>query len=175
MVVKAGSAVTSVRPGDTVVACSAAFCGRCDWCLRGQSQHCAIKRGSRDPETPPRLTAAGHEVHAFVGLGGFASHMLLSDQSVVRVPEGMPAGVAALLGCAVLTGMGAVRHRADVRYGDTAAIIGCGGVGLNAIQGARLAGAARVIAVDLSAAKLDRAAQFGATDLVDASKDDPVG
>jgi S-(hydroxymethyl)glutathione dehydrogenase / alcohol dehydrogenase len=175
VVVKAGSAVTSVRPGDMVVACSAAFCGRCDWCLRGQPQHCAVKRGARDPQAPPRLTAAGHEVHAFVGLGGFASHMLLSDQSVVKVAEGMPAGVAALLGCAVLTGMGAVRHRAGVRYGDTVAIIGCGGVGLNAVQGARLAGAARVIAVDLSAAKLDRAAQFGATDLIDASADDPVG
>jgi S-(hydroxymethyl)glutathione dehydrogenase/alcohol dehydrogenase len=174
LVERVGDAVRSVQPGDLVVACSAAFCGNCSWCLRGQPQHCDTKRGSRGPTAPPRLTDRDHEVHAFVGLGGFASQMLLSDQSVVPVPETMPPGVAALLGCAVLTGMGAVRHRAKVRYGETVAVIGCGGVGLNAVQGARLAGASRVVAVDLNPAKLDRATRFGATDLVNAAQEDPV-
>ena len=100
--------------------------------------------------------------------------MLVSEQAVVRLPGEMPLDKAALLGCAVLTGVGAVRNRARVAAGETVAVIGCGGVGLNAVQGARLVGASRVIAVDLNPAKLERARQFGATDVVDASQADPV-
>jgi S-(hydroxymethyl)glutathione dehydrogenase/alcohol dehydrogenase len=121
-----------------------------------------------------RLTRGGEEVHAFVGLGGFATHMLVSERALVRLPDEMPLDKGALLGCAVLTGVGAVRHRANVQAGQTVAVIGCGGVGLNAVQGARLVGASRIVAVDLNPAKLERARQFGATDLVDASSVDPV-
>ncbi len=175
LVQQAGAAVTLVRPGDLVVACASAFCGQCNWCLSGHPQHCLSKGQARPEHTRPRLTSAdGREVYAFVGLGGFATHMLVSGQSVVKVPNAMPPAAAALLGCAVLTGLGAVRHRAAVRTGETVAVVGCGGVGLNVLQAARLAGAARVIAIDLSPAKLDRAVRFGATDVIDASRADPV-
>jgi S-(hydroxymethyl)glutathione dehydrogenase/alcohol dehydrogenase len=173
IVERVGAHVTTVRPGDHVVGSASAFCGHCTWCLRGLTQHCADKGQARADGTA-RLTRGGAQVHPYVGLGGFASHMLVSERAVVRLPEEMPLDKGALLGCAVLTGIGAVRNGARVRAGQTVAVIGCGGVGLNAVQGARLVGAARVIAVDLSAAKLERAREFGATDVVDASVDDPV-
>ena len=172
IVERVGADVTSVRPGDHVVGSASAYCGRCTWCLRGLTQHCADKGQTRADGTP-RLIRDGVEVHAYVGLGGFATHMLVSERAVVRLPDEMPLDKGALLGCAVLTGIGAVRNGARVRAGQTVAVIGCGGVGLNAVQGARLVGASRVIAVDLSAAKLERAREFGATDVVDASRRRP--
>jgi len=173
VVERVGVAVTGFAPGDHVVGAASACCGRCGCCLRGLTQHCADK-GLTRTGGGARLTRAGAEVHAFVGLGGFADHMLVSERALVRLPPEMPLDQAALLGCAVLTGMGAVRHRARVRPGQTVAVIGCGGVGLNAVQAARLAGAARIVAVDLNPAKLERARQFGATDVVNAAADDPV-
>jgi S-(hydroxymethyl)glutathione dehydrogenase/alcohol dehydrogenase len=173
IVERIGAAVTTVRPGDHVVSSASAFCGRCSWCLRGLTQHC-VDKGQDRADHSARLTRAGEQVHAYVGLGGFASHMLLSERAVVRLPDAMPLDKGALLGCAVLTGIGAVRNAARVAAGQTVAVIGCGGVGLNAIQGARLVGAARIVGVDLNAAKLERATEFGATDVVDASSDDPV-
>ena len=173
VVVRVGADVRSVQPGDPVVGSASAYCGVCLWCLRGLTQHCVDKGVARDGG-PPRLSRAGNEVHAFVGLGGFATHMLVSEQAIVRLPVEMPLDKAALLGCAVLTGVGVVRNRARVAAGETVAVIGCGGVGLNAVQAARLVGASRVIAVDLNPAKLERARQFGATDVVDASQADPV-
>lgn len=168
-----GAAVRTLRPGDHVVGTASAYCGVCDRCLRGQPQHC-VDKGQARADGTARLHRDGAPVHAFVGLGGFATHMLVSERALVRLPDEMPLDRAALLGCAVLTGIGAVRHRARVGVGDTVVVIGCGGVGLNAVQGARLCGAARIIAVDLNAAKLERARLFGATDVVDAGRDDPV-
>ena len=168
-----GSAVTMFAPGDHVVGAASAYCGTCAYCLRGLTQHCANK-GLTRTGGGARLTRDGAEVHAFVGLGGFADHMLVSERALVRLPDEMPLDKGALLGCAVLTGVGAVRHRANVQSGQTVAVIGCGGVGLNAIQAARLVGAGRIVAVDLNAAKLERAREFGATDIVDAGNDDPV-
>ncbi len=173
IVEQVGTDVTTVRPGDHVVGSASAYCGRCTWCLRGLTQHCTDK-GQARADGSPRATRDGAEVHPYVGLGGFATHMLVSERAVVKLPEEMPLDKGALLGCAVLTGVGAVRNGARVQAGQTVAVIGCGGVGLNAVQGARLVGASRIIAVDLSAAKLERARQFGATDVVDASADDPV-
>lgn len=173
VVERAGSAVTGFRAGDHVVGAASAYCGQCAYCLRGLTQHCADKGLTRSTGGA-RLLRDGAEVHAFVGLGGFAEHMLVSERALVRLPEEMPLDKGALLGCAVLTGIGAVRHRAGVQSGQSVAVIGCGGVGLNAVQGARLVGASRVIAVDLSPAKLERACEFGATDVVDASADDAV-
>ena len=173
IVEEVGSEVTYVKPGDHVVLCASAFCGTCRWCMQGQPQHCENKNHSR-PDGTPRLTHDGGPVEPFVGLGGFAEQMLVHERAVVKVPEDMPLDRAALLGCAVITGLGAARHAAKVQVGDTVAVIGCGGVGLNAIQGARLAGASRIIAVDRLAAKLDLATTFGATDVVDASTTDPV-
>ena len=173
IVERVGSAVTAFAPGDHVVGAASAYCGRCVHCLRGLTQHCTDK-GLTRTGGGARLTRGGDEVHAFVGLGGFADHMLVSERALVRLPDEMPLDKGALLGCAVLTGVGAVRHRANVQSGQTVAVIGCGGVGLNAVQAARLVGASRIIAVDLSVAKLERAREFGATDVVDASVDDPV-
>ena len=173
VVERVGSAVTGFAPGDHVVGAASACCGRCACCLRGLTQQCTDK-GLTRTGGGARLTRGGEEVHAFVGLGGFADHMLVSERALVRLPAGMPLDKAALLGCAVLTGVGAVRHRARVAPGQTVAVIGCGGVGLNAIQAARLSGASRIVAVDLNPAKLGRASQFGATDLVNAAADDPV-
>ena len=173
IVEQVGTDVTTVRPGDHVVGSASAYCGRCTWCLRGLTQHCTEK-GQARADGSARATRDGAEIHPYVGLGGFATHMLVSERAVVKLPEEMPLDKGALLGCAVLTGVGAVRNGARVQAGQTVAVIGCGGVGLNAVQGARLVGASRIIAVDLSAAKLDRARQFGATEVVDASADDPV-
>jgi S-(hydroxymethyl)glutathione dehydrogenase/alcohol dehydrogenase len=133
-----------------------------------------LDKGQARADGSPRLFRDGGQVHAFVGLGGFADHMLVSQRALVRIPPEMPLDKAALLGCAVLTGMGAVLHRARVRVGQTVAVIGCGGVGLNAVQAARLAGARTIIAVDINPAKLERARVFGATDTVDASRLDSV-
>lgn len=173
VVEQVGSDVHDIAIGDHVVGSASAFCGRCLWCLRGQTQHC-VDKGNARPDATPRMTLAGAPVHAFSGLGGFATHMLVRAGALVTVPDEMPLDQAALLGCAVLTGIGAVRHRARVAVGETVAVIGCGGVGLNVIQAAKLAGAQRIVAIDVVPAKLRRAALFGATDLVDASATDPV-
>jgi S-(hydroxymethyl)glutathione dehydrogenase/alcohol dehydrogenase len=169
-----GSAVTYVRPGDRVVACLSAFCGTCEWCMRGLLQHCSDKRRSRPAGQPPRLTLDGANVDAFVGLGGFAEMMLVHERAVVKLPDEMPLDRAALLGCSIITGMGAVLNTAKVQPGQTVVVLGCGGVGLHAVQAARYAGASQVIAVDRVAGKLDMARELGATHAVDATAGDPV-
>ncbi|MEY9212210.1 Zn-dependent alcohol dehydrogenase [Thermobifida halotolerans] len=174
IVERVGSAVTYVRPGDPVAACASAFCGVCRWCMRGELQHCERKRRSRPPGQPPRLCRGDTPVEPFVGLGGFAEQLLVHESALVRLPEEMPLDRAALLGCSVITGVGAVRNAAKVQVGQTVAVIGCGGVGLNVVQGARIAGAAQIIAVDRLADKLALAREFGATHTVDAGTTDPV-
>lgn len=174
VVEEVGSDVTYVQPGDHVVMCASAFCGTCRWCMRGQSQKCENKKYNRADGSPRLTYRDGVTVDSGGGLGGYAEQVLCYERAVVKLPKEMPLDRAALLGCAVITGVGAVRNGAKVQSGDTVAVIGCGGVGLNAIQGARLVGAARIIAVDLLAAKLDMARTFGATDVVDGSATDPV-
>lgn len=169
-----GRDVTYVSPGDPVATCASSFCGHCRWCQIGELQHCENKGRTRPQGQPPRLTQDGTAVEPFVGLGGFAEYLLVHERTLVKLPEEMPLDRAALLGCAGITGLGAVRHAAKVRAGQTVAVIGCGGVGLNAIQGARLVGAARIIAVDRIPEKLKLAEKLGATDVVDASSMDPV-
>ena len=169
-----GRNVTYVRPGDHVATCASSFCGTCRWCQRGTLQHCENKGRSRPEDRPPRLSLGAVGVEPFVGLGGFAEQLLVHERTLVKLPAEMPLDKAALLGCAGITGLGAVRHAAQVRPGDTVAVIGCGGVGLNAVMGARLVGASRIIAIDRIPAKLELARRLGATDTVDASQTDAV-
>ncbi|MGH9134746.1 MAG: Zn-dependent alcohol dehydrogenase [Ilumatobacteraceae bacterium] len=171
-----GSAVRSISSGDRVVTCLLAGCGTCPACYRGQPGQCRNTDAIRRPVgAPPRLvTADGRAVTAMGGVGGLAERVLMDERGVIAIPAEVPAESAAILGCAVVTGLGAVFHVARVEPGDSVAVIGCGGVGLNVIQGARIAGAARIVAIDTNPQKLPLAGQLGATDLVDASAADPV-
>ncbi|WP_411732731.1 Zn-dependent alcohol dehydrogenase [Paeniglutamicibacter sp.] len=168
-----GAGVTYVSPGDRVVTFPLPFCGECDECMLGRPNLCSAKP-NRTPEDAPRVRSRGQAVGTYSFVGGFAEKMLVHERSVVRIPDEVPIEVAALLGCGVVTGVGAVANTAKVKPGETVAVIGCGGVGLNVIQGARLAGAGRIIAIDRVASKLDHARKMGATDVIDASLVDPV-
>jgi S-(hydroxymethyl)glutathione dehydrogenase/alcohol dehydrogenase len=163
-----------VRPGDHVVACLSVYCGHCPYCLSGRLALCEEPERGRTQDEPSRLTLDGVPLEQFARVGGFAEQMLLHENGVVRIRTDMPLDRAALIGCAVTTGFGAVVHTARMPPGSTVAVIGCGGVGLNSVQGAVVAGASRIIAVDTVAWKLELARSFGATDLVDASEEDPV-
>lgn len=169
-----GSDVTMFAPGDHVIGCLSIFCGRCKYCLSGRPVLCTRQGLERTAEQPPRLSRDGERIHQFLRLSAFAEWMLVNENTLVKIPEEMPLDRAALIGCAVTTGLGAVFNTAKVPAGSTVAVIGCGGVGLNCVQGAALAGAGRVIAVDTNPGKLELARDFGATDLVDATKGDPV-
>jgi S-(hydroxymethyl)glutathione dehydrogenase / alcohol dehydrogenase len=170
-----GTDVTYVQVGDHVTACQY-NCGHCRMCLTGHPHWCDQRGGGqRSREAAPRLTsAAGETVHGFADLATFAELMLVHEDSVVKLPEGMPLDAASLVSCGVMTGFGAVVNTAQVRPGASVAVIGCGGIGLNAVQAAYFSGAARVIAVDKLPSKLELAKRFGATDVVDASQTDPV-
>lgn len=169
-----GERVRHVAPGDPVVTCVSIFCGRCAQCLRGRPHLCAKQGVVRPPGAPPRLRQDGAPVHQFMELSCFAERMLVHENAVVKIARDVPLEKAALLGCSVVTGVGAVLHTARVEPGATVVVVGCGGIGLNAVQGARLAGARRIVAVDRVASKLELARAFGATDAVDASAGDPV-
>ena len=169
-----GADVREVAVGDHVVTCTSQFCGTCRTCAAGETWLCERRRQiGRTPDNPP-LRWGGQPLNALGSLGGLAEQMLVHRNALVAIPREIPLDRAALLGCAVLTGVGSVFNGARVRPGETVAVIGCGGVGLNIVQGARIAGAERIIAVDRQPAKLDLARVFGATDTVDASAADPV-
>ncbi|WFR73449.1 zinc-binding dehydrogenase [Prescottella defluvii] len=119
---------------------------------------------------PPRLHQGDTEVHQFLNVSSFAEQLLVHETAAVRINPEMPLDLAALIGCGVTTGLGAVLNKARVAPGDTVAVIGCGGIGLSAVQGARIAGASRIIAVDLNANKLETARTMGATDIIDGSQ-----
>lgn len=174
VVLAVGSEVRSVRPGDHVVGCLSAFCGHCADCVSGRLALCGTEETKRADYAPPRLSIGAERVHQFVNLSAFAQEMLVHENAVVAVSPDIPFDRAALLGCAVVTGAGAAINSAGIRPGQTVAVIGCGGVGLSAINGAAIAGAGRIIAIDRQSAKLDLARRFGATDCV-AARHDPVG
>lgn len=174
VVAAVGPNVTYVKAGDHVITCLSTFCGACPMCMRGRPVLCERQGVERTADQPPRLTYKGETVNQFARLGAFAEQMLVHEHSLVKVRHDMPLQQAALVGCAVTTGVGAVINTARIKAGSTVAILGCGGVGLNAVQGAALAGASKVIAIDRIAWKLELAKQFGATDVVDASEEDAV-
>ena len=162
-----GEGVTSIRPGDHVVLSWTPDCGHCFYCLRGKPNLCETFVGPIWAGTmldgTPRLSLDGKPVYHFCGLATFATHAVVPEQSCVAVRKDVPLTVAALVGCAVATGVGAAMYTASVRPGDSVVVFGCGGVGLSILQGAKLCGAQTLIAVDRNSAKLALSRQFGAT------------
>lgn len=178
IVTRVGPDVTSVVEGDHVVLSWVPSCGHCRWCLRDEAYLCASGQQAADAgrmlDGTTRLRHGDTDVHQMSALGTFAERVVVPVQSAVRISADVPFELAALVGCGVLTGIGAAIRTASIRAGDVIAVFGCGGVGLNVLQGARLAKAERIIAVDTSAAKLELAVRFGATDTVHSGQVDPV-
>ena len=174
IVEQVGSDVHYVKPGDHVITCLSVFCGHCEYCLTGHMSLCQEPETRRAPDQEPRISQKGAEIQQFANLGSFAEHMLVHEHAVAKIREDMPLDRAALIGCGVTTGVGAVIHTAKVEPGTTVAVIGCGGIGLSCINGAAIAGASRIIAVDMVPSKLDLARKFGATDVVNPGEVDAV-
>ncbi len=169
-----GSAVTDFAPGDHVIGCMSAWCGKCAHCLKGRPYLCGGASCQRGPDEKPRLSQNGAVMPQFANLSSFAEQMLTHERSLVKIRKDMPLDRAALIGCGVTTGLGAALNTVNIDPGSTCVVIGCGGVGLSAMQGAKIAGAGRVIAVDTQPFKLDLAMSMGATDVVNASEGDAV-
>jgi S-(hydroxymethyl)mycothiol dehydrogenase len=171
VVEEVGSDVTSVLPGDRVVAAWRAPCGDCPQCRRGDPRRCSSQLRAKR-----RLhrAADGALLTPVLRCGTFADHSVIHEACAVKVPEELPVEQAALLACGFSTGAGAALWATPVREGSSVAVIGCGGVGLAVVQGALLAGAEQIVAVDVAVDKLEHASALGATDVVDGSAGDPV-
>ncbi|MBC7630377.1 Zn-dependent alcohol dehydrogenase [Aeromicrobium sp.] len=175
VVLAVGPAVTAARVGDHVVACLVKFCGRCIECTSGHTFACSTPNSTlRSASEPPRLTYNGVAMEQAHGIGGFAEQSLVHENQLAVVSKEIPFTAACIIGCGTVTGAGAAINTAQVRPGDTVAVLGTGGVGLNTISGARLAGALRIIAIDVDDSKLEVARRFGATDVINATRADPV-
>ncbi|SRR6266853_1568529 len=175
IVAAVGPDVAQIRVGDHVVGSLAQSCGACPRCLSGRSFQCTHPELTlRRPTDPPRLSRNGVGLFQGLGLGGFAERALIHENQLAVVPKELPFAQAALLGCGVVTGAGSVLNTANVSAGDTVVIFGAGGVGLNAVSGARIAGASRIVVIDIQAKRLDEARRFGATDVIDSTKAKPV-
>ncbi len=169
-----GTEVTSVRPGDHVGACLSGFCGSCEQCLSGHPNLCVGGIVTRPESAPPRLSQRGEPFRQFIGISSYAERMLLHENSVVRIDPDLPLDRAALVGCGVLTGVGAALRSSGLEAGQTVAVFGCGGVGLSIVQGARIGGARQIIGLDVFDAKLEMAKRLGATHVVNSANEDPV-
>ncbi|MBK5307887.1 MAG: Zn-dependent alcohol dehydrogenase [Frankiaceae bacterium] len=167
-VISVGADVTSTTPGDRVVLCWAPPCGECWFCSEGEPWLC---ERSSDAAAAPYATYDGQDLYPGLSTAGFAEETVVSARAVLPVPDGVPLDQAALVGCAVMTGVGAVLNTAKVRAGQTVLVVGLGGVGLSVVQGARLAEAGAIIAVDRSAEKLALAQSMGATEVLEANDD----
>jgi len=179
VVERVGPGVTELAPGDHVVLLWRASCGRCLYCSLGRPALCdlglRIRQTGRMPDGQTRFHRAdGQEIHHFLGASTFAQYTVLPEAATVKIRPDVPLELAALIGCGVLTGVGAVVYAAAVPAGSSVAVFGTGGVGLNVVQGAALVGAERIIAVDTRQNKLEMARTFGATHLVNATREDPV-
>lgn len=170
-----GEDVQYVKPGDHVITCLSTFCGECEFCLSGRMSLCVSPLTKRAPDAASqRLSMDGKPITQFANLSSYAEYILTHEHSLVKVREDMPLDRAALIGCGVMTGVGAVWHTAKVEPGSTVAVVGMGGIGLSAINGAAIAGAGRIIAIDMVGSKLNLAKEFGATDVINASEVDAV-
>jgi S-(hydroxymethyl)glutathione dehydrogenase/alcohol dehydrogenase len=168
-----GPQVSGLTPGDHVIACLSVFCGQCDYCLTGKTYLCQT-RPARGKAEPPKLSWNGEPVNQFANLSSYAEKMLVHENGLVKIDDQMPLDRAALIGCGVTTGVGAVLNTARIEAGTTVAVFGAGGVGLAAIQGARIGGARMIIAVDTVESKFAKARELGATHTVNAKTDDAV-
>jgi S-(hydroxymethyl)glutathione dehydrogenase/alcohol dehydrogenase len=169
-----GADVTTVKPGDHVVACLSGFCGACAQCLSGHPNLCTGGVVTRPDAAAPRLSQAGAPLRQFIGIASYAERMLLHENSIVKIAPDLPLDRAALVGCGVLTGVGAALRTSGLEAGQTVAVFGCGGVGLAIVQGARIGGASQIVGVDQFDGKLEMAKRVGATHVVNSRQDDPV-
>ncbi len=168
-----GSEVTSVKPGDHVVSCLSAYCGQCEFCVTGRLALCLGGATRRGKDAPLRITRNGGEpVNQMLNLSAFAEQMLIHENACVAIDKDMPLDRAAVIGCAVTTGAGTIFNAANVTPGESVLVVGCGGVGLAAINAAKIAGAGQVIAADPLPEKRELATVLGATHTVDALADD---
>ncbi len=178
VVEEVGEDVSGLAPGDKVVLAWVTQCGDCSFCRTGQPQLCEvgtrINATNRMPDGSTRIRRNGEDLNVYSAVGSMAEEAVVPARAAVKLPPDAPFDTCALVGCAVLTGVGAVLNTARVSAGSQVAVFGAGGVGLNVIQGAALAGAERIIAVDMREEKLERARTFGATDGIDASQVDAV-
>src|SRR6266436_3515366 len=175
IVAAVGPDVAQLRVGDHVVGSLSQSCGACARCQSGRSFQCRHPEATlRRPTDAPRLSRKGVGLFQGFGLGGFAERALIHENQLALLPRDMPFAQAALLGCGVVTGAGAVMNTACVSAGETVVIFGAGGVGLNAISGARIAGASRIVVIDIQPKRLEAAQRFGATDVIDSTKAEPV-
>ena len=166
-----GEEVTTVRPGDHVVTCLSAFCGHCEFCVTGRMSLCIDPGVKRPKGAPPRLMLRDQPITQMLNLSAYAEMMLVHEHACVAIDRDMPLDRAAILGCAVTTGAGAIFNTAKVVPGETVCVVGCGGVGLAAVNAARIAGAGKVIAVDPVPEKRAIAEKLGATHVVDAASE----
>ena len=178
VVARVGPGVQGVRPGDHVVLLWRSACGHCSWCLDGRPALCenavAIRQRGVMADGESRIRVGGRPVHHFIGVSCWAEYCVLPAAAVVPIAADIPLEVAALVGCGVVTGVGAAWNAAEVRPWQSVAVFGCGGVGLNVIQGAALSGAHPVVAVDARPEKAELARRFGATHFVAAGAGDAV-
>lgn len=175
IVLAVGERVRNVAEGDHVIACTSMFCGTCVQCVNGRP-HLCVDRGAcqRRANEPPRIRQGEETIHQYADLAAFAEAMLLHCRAVVKIDPDIPLDRAALVGCAVTTGVGAALNTARVEPGSSVVVFGAGGVGVSIIQGARIAGARQIVAVDRSDARLEAARGFGATDTLNADDGDTV-
>ena len=166
-----GSEVRVLKPGDHVVTCLSAYCGECEFCVTGRLSLCISSAVRRPKGAAPRLMLGDKPIAQMLNLSAYAEQMLVYEHACVKIDPEMPLDRAAILGCAVTTGAGAIFNAARVVPGETVCVVGCGGVGLAAINAARIAGAGKVIAVDPVGDKRELAIKLGATHAVDASSD----
>lgn len=174
-----GPGVEAFKPGDHVISVFVTSCGDCRFCNRGRPNLCQSSFASRNNGTlvsgARRLSLNGEPINHYSGLSVFAQYAVVAQNALIRIPEDIPLEDATIFGCAVVTGVGAVLNTAQVTPGSQVAIVGLGGVGMNALMGAVVAGAERIVAVDLNADKLKLAVELGATDTFLAGNDDVVG
>ncbi|MFN8625932.1 MAG: Zn-dependent alcohol dehydrogenase [Candidatus Binatia bacterium] len=172
IVEEVGSAVTELEPGDHVVLSWAPACGKCAYCLKDKPYLCTLSHQGFMEGTEGTFRKDGVEIFRMTGIATFAERSVVRAAACIKIPADIPLDRACLIGCGVMTGVGAAINTAKIRPGDTVAVFGCGGVGLNVIQGAAICGAEKIIAVDLVDRKLQWAREFGATDVINGKETD---